>query len=155
MGNLTTPLKPFVPAKWRVGSSSTGGTAPPPAPPAPSPVLGPAGYATYPYPGPVLGPAMIPGPPPPPIIPSHMMLGPPMPAMHGGYGNGGSVISDTEEGVLVSSFEQFGSLPGIQFFADRTWGYVRFPDPQAAMSAINNLTGFNINGKILELEAAM
>jgi RNA recognition motif-containing protein len=77
--------------------------------------------------------------------------------MHGGYGNasGGSVITENEEGILVSSFEQFGSLPGIQFFADRTWGYVRFPDHQAAMSAINNLTGFNINGKILELETAM
>jgi RNA recognition motif-containing protein len=156
IGNLSTPLKPFIPAKWRVGLS--GSTAPPPAPPAPSPVLAPAGYAAYAYPGPVLGPAMIPGPPPPPIVPSHMMLRPPMPsAMHGGYANtgGGSVITDSEEGILLSSFEQFGSLPGIQFFADRTWGYVRFPDHQAAMSAINNLTGFNINGKILELETAM
>ena len=156
IGNLSTPLKPFVPAKWRVGSSSG---VPPPAPPAPSPVLAPSGYAPYAYPGPVLGPALIPGPPPPPIVPPHMMLGPAMgpPTMHGGsYGNpSGSIISENEEGILVSSFEQFGSLPGIQFFADRTWGYVRFPDHQAAMSAINNLTGFNINGKILELETAM
>lgn len=160
IGNLSTPLKPFVPAKWRVGPPSAAGSVPPPAPPVPSPVLGP-GYPAYAYSGPVLGPALVPGPPPPPILPAHMMLGPAGPmvpsaaSMHGGYGSGGSVISESEEGILVSSFEQFGSLPGIQFFADRTWGYIRFPDHQAAMSAINNLTGFNINGKVLELEAAM
>ena len=99
----------------------------------------------YPYPSPVLGPAMM-SSTPPPIVPPHMM---------GGGIYEGVIISETEEGILMNSFEQFGSLPGIHLTADRSWGYVRFPDQHSAISAINNLTGFNVNGKILELEAAI
>lgn len=68
---------------------------------------------------------------------------------------GGKPISDTEETILMSSFEQFGALPGLHIYSDRSWGFVRFPSMHAAMAAVNNLTGFNVNGKILELEAAM
>lgn len=65
----------------------------------------------------------------------------------------GTMISEAEEAVLASSFEQFGGA-AISMFPDRSWGQVRFPNMHAAMAAVNNLTGFSINGKILELETA-
>lgn len=67
----------------------------------------------------------------------------------------GISISDHEEALLASSFEQFGALPGVTMYGDRTWGFVRFPTVHAAMAAVNSLTGFNVNGRILELEAAL
>jgi hypothetical protein len=67
----------------------------------------------------------------------------------------GIAISEHEENLLANSFEQFGALPGVTMYGDRTWGFARFPTVHAAMAAVNSLTGFNVNGKILELEAAM
>jgi hypothetical protein len=67
----------------------------------------------------------------------------------------GIAISEHEESLLANSFEQFGALSGVTMYGDRTWGFVRFPTVHAAMAAVNSLTGFNVNGKILELEAAM
>jgi RNA recognition motif-containing protein len=134
---MAAGAKPFVPTGTRWGG---GLPMIPPTPP-------PHAYGYPPYPSPVLGPAMI-SSTPPPIVPPHMMGG-------GGVYADGVVISESEEGILTKSFEQFGSLSGIHLAADRSWGYVRFPDQHSAISAINNLTGFNVNGKILELEAAI
>jgi hypothetical protein len=67
----------------------------------------------------------------------------------------GVPISETEEAILLSSFEQFGAVPGISVFPDRTWGYVRFPTMHAAAAAVHNLSGYCVNGKILELEVAI
>ena len=89
-----------------------------------------------------------PAPPPAPLI-NHrgpVLVRPPT--------VGGRPISPTEECILSSSFEQFGAIPGLHIYNDRSWGFVRFPTMRAAMAAVNNLTGFNVNGKILELEAA-
>jgi hypothetical protein len=64
-------------------------------------------------------------------------------------------MSNTEESILQSTFEQFGAYPGtMQMYADKSWGYVQFPNAQAAYAAVNSLTGFHVSGKILELEAA-
>jgi len=128
---MAAGAKPFVPRGWS-GLPPMMATGPPP----------PYGY---PYSSPVLGPTML-SSAPPPIVPPHMM---------GAGGYDGVVISENEEGILMKSFEQFGSLPGIHLAADRSWGYVRFPDHNSAISAITNLTGFNVNGRILELEAAI
>lgn len=68
---------------------------------------------------------------------------------------GGMPISESEESILGNSFQQFGALPGLHIYSDRSWGFVRFPNMHAAIAAVNNLTGFNVNGKILQLEAAM
>ena len=68
---------------------------------------------------------------------------------------GGVAISENEEAILMSSFEQFGAMPGVHVYGDRSWGFVRFPNSHAAYAAVNKLTGFNVNGKILELEAAV
>lgn len=93
-----------------------------------------------------------------PFVPASSRMMPPptsyrpmMPAPRGGL-----AITDHEELLLSQSFEQFGALPGgVSLYVDRSWGYVRFPTMHAAMSAVQNLTGFNINGKLLELEAAL
>jgi RNA recognition motif-containing protein len=66
----------------------------------------------------------------------------------------GVPISETEEAILLSSFEQFGAATGISVYPDRTWGYVRFPSMHAAAAAVNTLSGYNVNGKLLELEVA-
>ena len=91
-------------------------------------------------------------PAPPPAPPANRYRLPPPSSM---VPLGGMPISENEEAVLGASFEQFGALPGVQVYGDRSWGYVRFPTMHAAMAAVNGLTGFNVNGKILELEAAM
>lgn len=77
-----------------------------------------------------------------------MMPAPPAP-------RGGVAISEHEEMILAQSFEQFGALPGVNMYGDRSWGYVRFPTMHAAMAAVHSLTGFNVNGKLLELEPAV
>ena len=66
-----------------------------------------------------------------------------------------SYTGHVDKALLRASFEKFGALPGLHVYGDRSWGYVRFPTMHAAMAAVNSLTGFNVNGKILELEAAM
>lgn len=64
-------------------------------------------------------------------------------------------MTETEECILQSTFEQLGAFPGtLQMYPDHTWGYVKFPNNQAAYAAVNSLTGFSVSGKILELEAA-
>ena len=77
-------------------------------------------------------------PPPTAVVPSH-----------------GIPISETEETILQSSFEQLGAIPGISVYPDRTWGCVRFPTMHAAAAAVNSLSGYNVNGKVLELEVAI
>ena len=86
----------------------------------------------------------------PPPMAYRPMAPPPPPAPRGGM-----AISDHEESILLQSFEQFGALPGVTMYGDRSWGYVRFPTMHSAMAAVHNLTGFNVNGKLLELEAAL
>ena len=93
-----------------------------------------------------------------PFVPASARMMPPPPTSYRPMmpaPRGGSAISDHEEILLTQSFEQFGALPGVSLYADRSWGYVRFPTMHAAMAAVQNLTGFNINGKLLELEAAL
>jgi RNA recognition motif-containing protein len=88
-------------------------------------------------------------PPPPPM--AFRPMAPPPPAAP----RGGMPITEQEEAILSQSFEQFGAFPGVSMYGDRSWGYVRFPTMHAAMAAVKNLTGFNVNGKLLELEAAV
>jgi RNA recognition motif-containing protein len=110
-------------------------------------------------------PLMVTPPPPPPATTASSSLRPnvkpfvpaasrmyrPMPPSRGT----GSVITEQEEMLLVQSFDQFGALPGVTMYVDRSWGYVRFPSMHAAMAAVQNLSGFNVNGKLLEMEAAL
>jgi ELAV like protein 2/3/4 len=92
--------------------------------------------------------------PSPPPVPSNSRYRLPPPTMTR-MPMGGMPITENEESILCSSFEQFGALPGVTIYGDRSWGYVRFPTMHAAMAAVNGLTGFNVNGKILEMEAAI
>jgi protein sex-lethal len=85
-----------------------------------------------------------------PATASFRPMVPPPPAPRGG-----AAITEHEEMILVQSFDQFGALPGLTMYGDRSWGYVRFPTLHAAMAAVHNLTGFNVNGKLLELEPAL
>ncbi len=85
-----------------------------------------------------------------PFVPSPAAFRPIVPAPRGGV-----PISDHEEIILAQSFEQFGAMHGVNMFADRSWGFVRFPTMHAAMAAVHSLTGFNVNGKLLELEPAV